>query len=86
MLFFISLPNVATLDATQLVLQEERRAKEEIIANKQNIERKSKEFIESQQKKMEELNQAKVRKKEFSWKIHYLFLCCIFVRRTLKNR
>lgn len=53
--------NLVTLDATQLVLQEERRAKEEIIANKQNIERKSKEFIESQQRKLEELNQAKVR-------------------------
>ena len=53
--------NVVALDATQLVLQEERRAKEEIIANKQNIEKKSKEFIENQQKKMEQLNQAKVR-------------------------
>ena len=53
--------DIATLDATQLVLQEERRAKEEVIANKQNIERKSKEFIEGQQKRMEELNQAKVR-------------------------
>lgn len=60
-IFFFSLLNVATLDATRLVLQEERRAKEEIIVNKQSIERKSKEFIESQQKKMEELNQAKVR-------------------------
>lgn len=53
--------NVATLEAIQLVLQEERRAKEEIMANKQNIERKSKEFIERQQKTIEELSQAKVR-------------------------
>ena len=46
----------------QLVLAEERKAKEEALANKQSVEKKSKEFIESQQKKMEELNQAKVSK------------------------
>ena len=43
------------------MLQEERSSKEEILANKQSIERKSKEFIENQQRQMEELNQAKVR-------------------------
>ena len=63
--------NLAKLDATQLVLQEERRAKEEIIANKQNIERKSKEFIESQQRKLEELNLAKVR--QFTIIIFFFF-------------
>lgn len=45
----------------QLVLKEERMSKEELLADKQSIERKSKEFIENQQRKMEELNQAKVR-------------------------
>ena len=43
------------------MLKEERSSKEELMADKQSIERKSKEFIESQQRQMEELNQAKVR-------------------------
>ena len=43
-----------------MVLKEERSSKEELLADKQSIERKSKEFIESQQRQMEELNQAKV--------------------------
>ena len=42
------------------MLEEERRSKDEILASKQSIERKSKEFIENQQRKMEELNVAKV--------------------------
>lgn len=51
-----------TLEAIQFALEDERKAKEEVLTNKQSIERKSKEFIENQQKQMEELNQAKVRR------------------------
>ena len=42
------------------MLEEERRAKDDILASRQSIERKSKDFIENQQRKMEELNLAKV--------------------------
>lgn len=51
----------ATLDAVQLVLREERQAKEELLSSKQYIEMRSKEFIENQQRKLEKINLAKVR-------------------------
>ena len=62
---FFDTKRAVTLEAVQIVLREERMAKEEILANKQSIERKSKEFIENQQRKLEELNQAKVRARPY---------------------
>ena len=43
--------STVTLEAVQLVLQEERRAKEEMMSSKDYIQRRSKEFIENQQKR-----------------------------------
>ena len=56
----LSISTTGALEDVQLVLEEERRSKDEIMAGRVSIERKSKEFIENQQRKMEELNQAKV--------------------------